>query len=324
LKQKLLKTISFLFLSIALGFSASAQHFRGETSLRESLDDAWWTGPLYAISPETLSRGHYLIEPYVFSVRSNGTRQYVSSNYIYYGLRDNLSLGIIPAAGSTLASGTQANSGWQMGDLTALAMMRITEFNEHSHVPTIALEIQETFPTGKYDRLGNKESNGLSNGSYTTTLQANAQTYSWLPNGRILRTRLNLLGTISNTTAVSDKSIFATPEGFRGTAVPGSSFTGNIAWEYSITRHWVAALDVISQAKNTTRISGRVVDHTQSQNSPSVLQFSSPASLSFQLAPAMEYNISPNLGIIAGVGVALPGRNIGAGIAPMIAVNWYK
>jgi len=324
LQELLIKALYFFFLSIAAGVSAAAQHPGGATSFRESLNNAWWTGPLYAISPETLSRGHYLIEPYVFSVFSNGARQHVSSNYIYYGLKDNLSLGVIPVLGSTSASETQAGSGWQMGDFTALAMLRITEFNEHTHVPTIALEIQETFPTGRYDQLGNQASNGLSNGSYTTTLQGNAQYYTWLPNGRILRTRLNLLGTISNSVPVNGKSVFSTPEGFRGTAVPGSTFTENIAWEYSITRHWVAALDVISQAKNTTRISGRLISANQQESTPPKSQLSSAASLGFQLAPAMEYNLTPNLGIIAGVSITVSGRNTSAAIAPMIAVNWYK
>lgn len=35
-------------------------------ALRQSLDDAWWTGPLLAASPATLPPGHVLIEPYLY------------------------------------------------------------------------------------------------------------------------------------------------------------------------------------------------------------------------------------------------------------------
>jgi hypothetical protein len=32
------------------------------SSVRQSLDDAWWTGPMLAPSAATLPRGHFLIE----------------------------------------------------------------------------------------------------------------------------------------------------------------------------------------------------------------------------------------------------------------------
>ncbi|MGH7646601.1 MAG: hypothetical protein ACREND_00675, partial [Gemmatimonadaceae bacterium] len=33
---------------------------------RQSIDDAWWTGPMIAPSPGALSPGHFLIEPYFY------------------------------------------------------------------------------------------------------------------------------------------------------------------------------------------------------------------------------------------------------------------
>ena len=39
---------------------------------RQSLDDAWWTGPILAASASTLPQGHALIEPYLYDVISNG------------------------------------------------------------------------------------------------------------------------------------------------------------------------------------------------------------------------------------------------------------
>ena len=37
-------------------------------NVHQSLDDAWWTGPMLAPSAATLPRGHFLIEPYLFDV----------------------------------------------------------------------------------------------------------------------------------------------------------------------------------------------------------------------------------------------------------------
>ena len=38
---------------------------------RQSLSDAWWTGPLVANSAGALPQGHVLIEPYLYDVRSS-------------------------------------------------------------------------------------------------------------------------------------------------------------------------------------------------------------------------------------------------------------
>ena len=37
---------------------------------RQSLDDAWWTGPLLAAAAGSLPLGHFLFEPYFFEFRS--------------------------------------------------------------------------------------------------------------------------------------------------------------------------------------------------------------------------------------------------------------
>ena len=49
--------------------------------------------------------------------------------------------------------------------------------------------VEETFPTGQYDRLGDRPSNGFGAGAYTTMVGVNSQTYFWMPTGRILRMR---------------------------------------------------------------------------------------------------------------------------------------
>jgi hypothetical protein len=41
-------------------------------AFRQSLDDAWWTGPLLAPNASTLPRGHLLVEPYVYAVITRG------------------------------------------------------------------------------------------------------------------------------------------------------------------------------------------------------------------------------------------------------------
>ena len=41
-----------------------------DTASRQSMDDAWWTGPLLAASASSLPRGHFLVEPYLYDIIS--------------------------------------------------------------------------------------------------------------------------------------------------------------------------------------------------------------------------------------------------------------
>ncbi len=82
--------------------------------------------------------------------------------------------------------------------------------------------VQQTLPTGKYDRLGEHVNDGNGSGAYTTTLALYSQYYAWMPNGRILRSRLNVSYALSSDADIEDVSVYGTNAGFRGTASPGT------------------------------------------------------------------------------------------------------
>ena len=140
--------------------------------------------------------------------------------------------------------------------MTLQAQWRLSQFREGRHVPTSSLVLQQTLPTGKYDQLGTRPSDGLGAGAYTTSLAVHSQYYFWMPNGRILRTRLNVAYALSDSVDVADTSVYGTSEGFRGRADPGNTFSIYSAWEYSVTRNWVLALDAFYQHDASTRIRG--------------------------------------------------------------------
>jgi len=63
---------------------------------------------------------------------------------------------------------------------------------------------------------------------------------------------------------VQDVSVYGTSEGFRERANPGPSVFVDAAWEYSVTRHWVVALDATYRRQDNTRVIGyRITDPTQ-------------------------------------------------------------
>jgi hypothetical protein len=286
--------------------------------LRQSLDDAWWTGPMLANSAATLPRGHLLIEPYFYDVRTANSSGYGSLSYWLYGLANRFTVGMIPTVGYNQVSNGPDSSGIRFGDFTLLAQYGLTKFHEGRWVPTTGLMVQETFPTGKYDRLGARPSDGFGSGAYTTTVALNSQTFFWLPNGRILRVRLNVLQAFSNTVNVSDVSVYGTAAGFRGHAMPGYSTFVDAAGEYSMTKKWVLALDAAYRHGGNTRTVGfNSLDPTH----PSIL-LDSGSSDAVIFAPAIEYNWKSNLGVLLGTRVIEVGHNVTHSISPAVAINF--
>ena len=268
----------------------------------EPLGDAWWTGPMLAPSAGTLPPGHWLVEPYVYDIKTAHADNYGSRAYVIYGLLDRFSVGVIPILG--------LNDGIGLGDLTAQAQYRLTQFQPGSWVPTMSIVAQETFPTGTYDRLGTNTSNALGAGAYATTLGFYSQTCFWMPNGRILRARLDLSQVVYSTKVhVDDVSVYGTGPGFLGRALPGLSSSADLAAEYSATQRWVLALDAAYGWNGDTRV--------ESDN----VQLHSGWSESLALAPAVEYNMSSRIGVLLGVRFIDIGRNTTHSVSPALAVN---
>lgn len=294
--------------------AAPAEPAPPEPVARQSLDDAWWTGPMLASGAGTLPKGRWLVEPYLFDVKSDGVDAFGSLTYVLYGLHDRVTVGVIPTFSYAQVEDGPDSSRVRAGDLTLQAQYRLTQFQPRGWVPTTSIVLQETLPTGKYDRLDGRAADGVGGGAYATTLGFYAQTYAWMPNGRIARLRLNTSVTGSRATDVRDDSVYGTPAGFRGRAKPGVSLLVDAAVEYSATQNWVLALDLVYRHDEPTKVSGVGADGD-------LVRYDSGTHDSFAVAPAVEYNVSPTLGFLFGVRVipAIGGRQ--ASVTPAVAVN---
>lgn len=322
--------VLFALLAIAAG-PVVAQNMSVTSNIgREPLQNAWFTGPMLAPSAATLPRGHILIEPYLFDVTTQGfynrkgarisaphSNGYGSLTYMLYGLTNRFTVGVIPTAGYNTTSGAPSSSHPALGDISLQAQYRLRQFHEGSWLPTVSVAVQEALPTGKYDRLGNRLADGLGSGAYTTTLALYSQTYFWLPNGRILRVRLNLTQSFSSGVNVNGASVYGTSAAFHGRAFPGSASFVDVAWEYSLTRKWVLALDATYHYGNNTRISG----DDMLGRTATVVDLNSGSSDAIAFAPAVECNLNAKLGILLGTRIIAAGRNTAFTIAPAIAIN---
>jgi len=317
-----------------LGLSAvAAAGPDGGAALRQSLDDAWWTGPLLAPSAATLPRGHWLLEPYVYDAMAYGhfdrnghlgsaraAHDVGSLTYIEYGVVDRFTLGLLPRLGLHESTAGQDSAGFAVGDLTLQGAYRLTEFQPGRWMPGTSLVIGETFPTGKYDRLSGGTDGALGSGADSTTVSLYSQTYLWMPNGRILRTRLDVSYSRSRWAAVQGASVYGTSSGFAGRAHPGETFFADLAFEYSLTRNWVLATDIDWEHDGNTRVEGGY-GASLTPSLPAYGVQDSGADDLLYLAPALEYNWSARMGVIAGARVAATGRNITATVTPVAAIN---
>jgi hypothetical protein len=292
----------------------------GVAAAQQSREDAWWTGPMLAANAATLPQGHALIEPYLFDIISNGhfdtsgdkhagphEHDLGSLTYMLYGFTDNITAGLIPRFFFDEPAGAANSSSVRVGDLQLQLAYGLTHYRDGGNTPDISLVLQETLPTGSYDQL-TRASNGVGAGAYTTLINLYLQDYFWMPNGRILRGRLDLTYGFSSSVSVHDESGYGTTNGFSGHAFPGDSFTADAAVEYSLTRNWVLALDVVYQHNDSTRVTGTV-------------SAESGSSYSLGFAPAIEYNWTSRIGALLGVRVIEIGRNTTATVTPAIALN---
>lgn len=327
--------LALLALSLSLmAGDAAANDSTTESADRQSLDDAWWTGPIVAAGASTLPPGRALIEPYVFDAITRGrydsdgnyrgsdtTHSFGSLTYMLYGVTDGFTAGVIPTFGFNDVSSGADSSGIGVGDVTLQGQFRLSQFREGRRVPTSSLVLQQTLPTGKYDQLGTRLSDGLGAGAYTTSLAIHSQYYLWMPNGRILRTRFNVAYAVSDSVDVADTSVYGTSQGFRGRAEPGDGFSVYSAWEYSVTRNWVLALDVFYRREANTRIRGTdlVTVNGEAQRVP--FEADTGSAWRLGIAPAIEYNFTSRVGVIVGARWFAAGRNTSASVTPVAAIN---
>jgi len=315
--RKCIALAALIAASLFAAAQIAAQSLPPSPANRQAMNDAWWTGPLLANSASTLPAGHILVEPYVYDVISPHTNGLGSRAYVLYGLFNRFTIGFIPIIGYNVISNGPNSSLVGFGDFTPQAQFRLHQFHEGGWLPTTSILVQQTFPTSKYDRL-NRTSDGFGGGVYTTNMALNNQTYFWMPNGRILRVRLDISQAFSTRASLQDVSVYGTTTGFRGHAYPGASFTVDLAGEYSVTRKWVLALDAVYHQSGNTPVIG----YNATNSAP--VRLDSGSSSGFGFAPAIEYNWNGSVGVIVGTRVIAPGRNTTMTVTPAIAINFVR
>jgi len=310
--------LCLLGLCLLPGGAALAQEASEESLLKAQ----WWTGPLVAPSPAPFAEGVLGVEPYFLDKRgdgafdNNGTlhssppggdqlRSFVS---LQYGVTGDLGVQLVPAIVHSL-NGSAATG---LADLPVRVKYRIFRGHAGFWHPQLNLVAGLTLPIGRYDNL-RKPSDGFGAGALMAMQQAMLQSV-FATGGHA--NRMRLWATASeplDKVRLHGVSTYGTPAGFDGTAVLGNSAEIGIADEFAIDQRWVLALDVVQDFGKGT--------HLRPQGYGGAML--NVATSGFSVAPAVEYNLSQDIGVIAGAQISTTGRNSSATIIPQVAVNMF-
>ncbi|MGE6335095.1 hypothetical protein, partial [Stenotrophomonas sp. NPDC077659] len=206
--------VSLLLSGLCAGSSAAAAE--------RSLEGVNFMGPLITPNPAGLPQGHWFIEPYLVRVDSNahydaqGERRRSAQDSgawavvmpAMYGFSDRL-MGQITLSASRAESGSERSTDFRAGDTTARLQYLLQAPSADGARPSISLALSQRFTTGTHDRISGNPLNAQGDGVQRTTVALGVQQVLWMPNGRPLRWRGQLMaGPAPARTALSGASVY--------------------------------------------------------------------------------------------------------------------
>ena len=296
-----------------------------------ALADPWFTGPILAPAGRTIPNGHTNFEMYGFYTRNNGffddnwRKEDAPSSYntvlnpiFSHGIADKVDIQLGLPYVMSLFHGINRD---KMGDISVALGYQVLEQKESKWLPNLRVAVQEILPTGAFKNLvpsiNGTDATGL--GSYQTAIALNFQHLAQVTKKNYLRTRLSLNYIYARPAFLTGLSSYGGTETTIGHIKPGNMISADLAAELTLTQNWVAVMETFVTRRQATNFRGFI------GNDPD----GNPGSIGHDvvglitLAPAIEYNISPNVGLIGGPWISVAGRNTSNFISYVLALNAY-
>lgn len=303
-------------------------HFREEAPV----DTPWFTGPLLTPTSVTVPGGYVNLEPYLFYNVNTGRynddwkvssmphfNNVVFSIYSYLGINQWMDVLIIP---QVVFNSTQHTSSLQFGDLPIGLEFQLIHETPENNLPGLKFYVQETFPTGKYQKLKPDRlfTDAGGKGSFQTEIGLVLGRIFHFRDFYFLNVRFNLYYTHWSSVAVKGLNSYGGVRETKGRVIPGDQYGYFFGLEFEFSRHWAFAFDAAGQYTTRTRFSGRRggIDSTRK-----LIGLNIPTQVQFSFAPAIEYNFSQAVGIIAGPWFTVAGKNSFRFISGVLALNYY-
>lgn len=293
----------------------------------------WMTGPLMAPAGSTVPTGKLDWEPYLFATDSYGVynnRGKVISNAanvtvqplltVDRGITDWMDIQVIFPYSFNSHEG-QSYNGFA-DQIVLIGLQALKAKPALWWYPDLRVTLEETFPGGKYQQLNparlGTDATGI--GSYQSSIGLNFQKTWHLGGVHYLSSRLSYTYTIPSSVHVLGYNAFGGGDGTNGTVNVGIKQVLDGSLEYSLTKHWVLASDIIYNNAGTSTFRGNP-GLTSSGLPASVGQ---PSNHQYSLAPAIEYNWNSHYGVIGGAWFTFAGTDASDFVSGVVAFNYYN
>lgn len=326
------KWMSYLFSACAVACTASMQakeQVKSPQEIQLELNQAqknfeiaqqmfipWYTGPLITGSANNVPYGKFNIQGYLYATMdyaqftNNRKSQSIDNIYsitplllLQYGLTDWLD---VTLTGEGVMKWQNSYSAANFGDTSLLFGFQV--IHEKPYIPSIRFTLGESFPSGKYQHFSADKSSiaGTGSGAYATSIGLNiSKIIWWLPLHPLSLRWSNSYSIPNHTVSVEGFNAYGGGFGTDGSVKVGQTFNSDFGLEVSITQKWVFATDLAYSYSRKSTFSGtKGVTATGAQ-----AQVGSNVSDQLSIAPAIEYNPSPQGGFIGGVWLPITGRN---------------
>lgn len=293
---------------------AELEQAEAEFQRAKQMFSPWYTGPLITPGAGMMAPANGDTQPYLFFIDNYASfdrhRKSISlpSNLVQFKGTANIQTGITDNFDLNLNFAGEGNwqfdhSGGGFGDMILTGGFLI--YRQSIYVPAMKLTIAEIFPTGKYRRLDRFGLDGVGAGAYSTQFGLGFSKIILWTTKHPMNLRCFFGYQLSTVVHVKGFNSYGGGFGCRGKVRPGNNLSCDFGYELSLTQKWVAAIDVVYSCTNKTKFHG----------SPGTQADATPASVgngysdNLSLAPALEYNWRPSLGIIGGAWFSVYGRN---------------
>lgn len=326
-KLLLLLTLCLIALLPSLHSTGSSQESTdGDTKVLTP----WYTGSLLPPTATTLYPGQLFIQPYLNfnntlgkyrnnrNVEDKPNKLTIQSlTLVQFGIAPRFDFEVIP---TFQWSRRQGSSSAGLGDTRALLGTQIVYQKMNSWQPDLRFAIGTIFPTGKYENLNprKKGTDDRGNGAYGGFINLVTQkTFFWLPMHPI---RIRIANEFTFFTSVDVQGLNSYGGGIntQGSIYPGKRYTGIFSVELSLSQNWVLAFDLQYRARAKTKFQG----NKGLDENGKAAEVGSLASQQISLAPAVEYNFSEKIGLIAGAWFTAYGKNTNKFANGMVSLTY--
>ncbi len=306
--------IKFHFLILIFVFVCFEETFASNCSsvlnITKPKYQQWFTGPILTPTPITMPVGHpglevaWLVGETYGHYNSHWNIDHIPSiwstgPYVDFQVGFNEFLGA-EYIGALLTNFSQGAHYTHVIDSIFRLGFQILTDKKDSWIPDFRILLQETVPTGKYQKLNPKKhgTDVTGRGSFQTGIHFAFQKLFRSTKGHNFRLRWTFGYFVPAPVHVSGINYLGGTKETKGKVYPGRYFSGYISSEYALSRTWAVCLE-----------SNYRIGHKGKFCRKKGPKIAVPSFRQISIAPELQHTFTSNLGILTGAWLTVTGRN---------------